>query len=98
MTWLDKLERRIGFIAIPGLIRIVVAFTALVYLLTVLNPDFLSILALNPDGSGLRPLPVPDAQLITELAWSPGGNRIAFVRSAMRWSTSKVCPSSQRYS
>ena len=34
MNLLDKLERRLGFIAIPGLIRIVVAFTALVYLLT----------------------------------------------------------------
>ncbi|MEJ7703330.1 MAG: hypothetical protein WKF47_06570 [Geodermatophilaceae bacterium] len=30
MTVLDKLERRIGFIAIPGLMRIVVMFTALV--------------------------------------------------------------------
>jgi membrane associated rhomboid family serine protease len=48
MAWLDKLERRIGFIAIPGIIRIVVAFTALVYVLTFLNPDFVSILDLNP--------------------------------------------------
>lgn len=48
MSFLDKLERRIGFIAIPGLIRIVVAFTALVYLLTFINPDILSILDLNP--------------------------------------------------
>src|SRR3954469_7597817 len=48
MTWLDKLERRIGFIAIPGLIRIVVAFTALVYVLTFLNPEFLTVLSLDP--------------------------------------------------
>ncbi|HEY0368460.1 MAG TPA: rhomboid family intramembrane serine protease [Chthoniobacterales bacterium] len=48
MTWLDKLERRIGFIAIPGLIRIMVAFTALVYLLTFINPEFLTVLALDP--------------------------------------------------
>ena len=48
MKVLDALERRFGWIAIPGLIRIVVALTALVYLLTFLNPDFLSILALNP--------------------------------------------------
>lgn len=48
MKVLDTLERRFGWIAIPGLIRIVVALTALVYLLTFLNPDFLSILALNP--------------------------------------------------
>ncbi len=48
VTLLDKLERRIGFIAIPGLIRIVVAFTALVYVLTYLNPEFLSVLQLDP--------------------------------------------------
>jgi len=48
MRFLDKLERRFGFIAIPGLIRIVVAFTALVYILTFLNPEILSILDLNP--------------------------------------------------
>jgi membrane associated rhomboid family serine protease len=47
MTWLDKLERRFGFLGIPGLIRIVVAFTALVYLLNFLNPDFVSILDLD---------------------------------------------------
>ena len=48
MTWLDKLERRLGFIAIPGLIRIVVAFTALVYVLHYVNPDFVSVLQLDP--------------------------------------------------
>ena len=49
MTWLDKLEKRIGFIAIPGLIRIVIAsstssFSCLVWL----NPDFRLVLDLNP--------------------------------------------------
>jgi hypothetical protein len=39
------------------------------------------LVALNPDGSGLRTLPVSDAQSITELAWSPGGNRLAFVKA-----------------
>jgi len=48
MSFLDKLERRLGWLAVPGLIRIVVALTALVYLLTFLNPNFLSILELNP--------------------------------------------------
>lgn len=48
MTLLDKLERRIGFIAIPGLIRIVVAFTALVYVLTFVNQEFLTVLQLDP--------------------------------------------------
>lgn len=48
MTFLDKLERRIGFIAVPGLIRIVVAFTALVYGLMFLAPEFISVLELEP--------------------------------------------------
>ena len=48
MTWLDKLEKRIGFIAIPGLIRIVVAFNVLVFLLVQWNPDFRFVLALDP--------------------------------------------------
>jgi membrane associated rhomboid family serine protease len=48
MTWLDKLERRFGFLAIPGLIRIVIGFTALVYLLVYLNRGFESFLALDP--------------------------------------------------
>ncbi len=48
MDLLNKLERRLGWIAIPGLIRIVVALTALVYLLTLVNPEFISVLQLNP--------------------------------------------------
>jgi hypothetical protein len=48
MSWLDSLERRFGRFALPGLIRIVVALTALVYLLTFLNPNFLSVLTLEP--------------------------------------------------
>ena len=28
MAWLDKLERRLGFLAVPGLMRIVVGLTA----------------------------------------------------------------------
>ena len=48
MTWLDKLERRMGWIAIPSLIRIVVAFTALVVVLAFVNPHFLTVLALDP--------------------------------------------------
>src|SRR6266516_3970663 len=47
MTWLDKLERRFGFLGIPRLIQIVVAFSALVFLLVRLNPDFISALDLN---------------------------------------------------
>jgi membrane associated rhomboid family serine protease len=48
MNLLGKLERRIGFIAIPGLIRIIVAFNALVFILVRLNPDFQFVLELNP--------------------------------------------------
>lgn len=47
MTWLDQLERRIGFIAVPGLIRIVVTFHALVFLLVLLVPGFETYLSLN---------------------------------------------------
>ena len=48
MTLLDYLERRYGRFAIPGLLRIVVALTALVYLLALFNPGFLSFLTLEP--------------------------------------------------
>ncbi len=48
MSFLNSLERRLGWIAIPGLIRIVVALTALVYLLTFINPEFVTVLTLNP--------------------------------------------------
>jgi membrane associated rhomboid family serine protease len=48
MRWIDWLERRFGFLAVPGLIRIVVAFNALVFLLAYLDPDFVSVLALDP--------------------------------------------------
>lgn len=45
---MNSLERRLGWIAIQGLIRIVVALTALVYLLTFINPEFVSVLTLSP--------------------------------------------------
>ena len=48
MTWLDRLERRIGFIAIPGLPMILVGFTALVFVLAYLTPDFIPALVLDP--------------------------------------------------
>lgn len=48
MTVLDKLERHLGWLAIPGLIRIVVTFNALVFGLVLLNPGFQDYLALNP--------------------------------------------------
>src|SRR4051812_48846589 len=39
------------------------------------------LVSFNADGSGLRTLPVADAAQITELAFSPGGNRLAFIRA-----------------
>src|SRR5437867_11146851 len=48
MTWVDKLERRLGFLGIPGLIRIVVGLNALVFMLVRLNPDFRFALDLDP--------------------------------------------------
>lgn len=49
MSLLDKLERRLGFIAVPGLVRIIVVFTALVCVLAYTNPQFLSVLDLKPE-------------------------------------------------
>src|SRR5881398_2047343 len=48
MISLDKLESRFGFLGIPGLIRIVIGFTALVYVLVYLNRGFESFLTLDP--------------------------------------------------
>src|SRR3954452_10959980 len=39
------------------------------------------LITLNPDGTGVRAQPVTDAGQISELAFSPGGNRIAFIKS-----------------
>lgn len=39
----------------------------------------------NADGSGLRVWPVPDAGQISELAFSPGGNRLAFIKAGELW-------------
>ena len=47
MSFLEKLERRLGFIAIPGLIRAVVTLNALVFVLVSLNKGFDSYLALD---------------------------------------------------
>lgn len=47
MSFLEKLERRLGFIAIPGLIRAVVTLNALVFVLVLLNKGFDSYLALD---------------------------------------------------
>ena len=48
MSWLDKLERRIGFVAVPGLLRYVGFLTALVFVLEKVNPGYLRLLDLDP--------------------------------------------------
>lgn len=49
MTFLDHLERRFARFAIPGLIRYVVAFNALVFVLISIEPGYASYLTLNRD-------------------------------------------------
>ena len=48
MDVLDKLERKLGWIAIPGLVRIIVLFNAVVYMLFFLNPGYIEALTLAP--------------------------------------------------
>src|SRR5881628_806791 len=48
MSLLDKLERRFGFLGIPGLPRILVGFAALVFGLAWLLPGFTTMLTLDP--------------------------------------------------
>ena len=48
MKWVDSLEQKFGRFAIPGLVRIVVAFNAFVFLLCLLNRHILELLCLDP--------------------------------------------------
>ena len=48
MKWIDRLERSLGHLAIPNLIRIIAIFNALVFVLYKLNPGFLGMLTLDP--------------------------------------------------
>lgn len=48
MSWSDKLERRFGFLAVPGLLRYVAAITALVFILYKINPGYLALIDLDP--------------------------------------------------
>jgi len=49
MSLPDKLERRLGFLAIPGLHRILVGFAGLVFILSLALPGFTSVLVLDPE-------------------------------------------------
>ena len=47
MTFLDRLERRLGFIAIPGLLRYVAALSALVFVLYKIDSSYLRLIDLD---------------------------------------------------
>ena len=49
MNWLDKLERRFGHIAVPGLIRIIVVFNVVAYVLLHIDPAWIDALELDPN-------------------------------------------------
>lgn len=49
MSWLNFLERRFGTWAIPGLIRVIVAFNAFVFLMSKIQPEFINLLTLRPE-------------------------------------------------
>lgn len=49
-AWVDRLERRLGFLAVPGLPALLTAMTAAAALLAAFKPEFVSALALDPDA------------------------------------------------
>ena len=50
VSGMDTLERRLGFIAVPGLLRYVAALTALVFILYKIDPRYLALIDLNMDA------------------------------------------------
>ncbi|MFZ4116443.1 MAG: rhomboid family intramembrane serine protease [Chthoniobacterales bacterium] len=50
MSFLDHLERRLPWLAVPGLIRFVALFNALVFLLHLIAPGYESVLTLNREA------------------------------------------------
>lgn len=48
--WFDRLERRLGFLSIPGLASFLVGMNAIVWVMTMLRPDFPPRLMLFPDA------------------------------------------------
>jgi membrane associated rhomboid family serine protease len=49
MRWMDRLERRVGVLAVPGLPKALVGLTALVFILSYVSPQFVPALDLDPD-------------------------------------------------
>jgi hypothetical protein len=48
MHWLNRLEQKVGHLAIPALMRYVAGLTALCYVLVKINPNYLDVLWLQP--------------------------------------------------
>ncbi len=49
-AWVDRLERRLGFLAVPGLPGLLTAMTAVAALLSNAKPEFVAALNLDPDA------------------------------------------------
>ena len=49
MRWISALERRFGHLAIPGLMRVIVGFNVLVYVMMFTKPEVVNTLTLRPD-------------------------------------------------
>ena len=49
MRWLSLLERRFGHLAIPGLMRVIVGFNVLVYVMMFSRPEVIDTLTLRPE-------------------------------------------------
>lgn len=49
-AWVDRLERRLGFLAVPGLPGLLTAMTAVAAMLAASKPEFVAALALDPDA------------------------------------------------
>ena len=49
-AWVDRLERRLGFLAVPNLPGLLTAMTAAVALMSASKPEFVEVLALDPEA------------------------------------------------
>ncbi|HEY8901731.1 MAG TPA: hypothetical protein VIM61_15070 [Chthoniobacterales bacterium] len=72
MSFLDKLEKPLGSLAVPGLIRYIVALNALVFLLVTLNPPYLGLLTLDRQA-------ILDGQVWRLLSWIFIPNTFSFL-------------------
>lgn len=76
-AWVDRLERRLGFLAVPGLPGLMAGMTALAALLIKVKPELVYLLALDPEallaGQFWRPLTFlivpPNSGLLWMLLW-----------------------------